>query len=205
MSINRQQRLLRLQNDCRERQRLLRENEVKALSTQINDPVKLGEQPCLCGRRLSKTHCPRCGSYDIYTLAKKSNVKTDPNTGQQHKLPVIRCKRCGQYFDTMDRCYAVPYVTSAQIRDKAALINVSTSREKAKPVHASALVSESLQLSIINAVKEKRGEPALTSTEFKQMQTKQQTQPKLVINKVVDCDDCRCRGQEGCICLCHGE
>lgn len=64
----------------------------------VYDPIVLGVKACKCGRLSTKIHCSHCGCYDIRGMAKE-NTRTDPNTAEQTKHRVYRCKRCFMTFD----------------------------------------------------------------------------------------------------------
>jgi predicted nucleic-acid-binding Zn-ribbon protein len=107
----------------------------------IYDPIRLGVQPCKCGRLSNKQHCPKCGAYSYYAT-KRIATRVNPTDGGEEIFTVYRCRQCGVYYDTWqweNACEAPMYRSNRRQRVEEAEARVQDALASLKPSEADAL------------------------------------------------------------------
>ena len=59
-------------------------------------------EQCTCGRRFGDLHCPYCGCATVRGVPSRNGEAVLPN-GQTLRNCVYCCRKCGRYFDDMQR------------------------------------------------------------------------------------------------------
>lgn len=59
------------------------------------------KEQCACGRPACDTHCPRCGSFDRYAMARGATQVE--MKGVMTEIRRYRCRKCGLLYNDVDR------------------------------------------------------------------------------------------------------